>query len=62
MHLIKSCVVVVVKEANDTASNGDRHTKNVDEQVQLVLHHTSKSNQKKILNHGSSLGAFYRRL
>jgi hypothetical protein len=54
--------VIVVKKTNNTAGNGDSHAKDVDEQVQLVLHHTSKSNQQKILNHGGSLGAFNRRL
>jgi hypothetical protein len=52
MHLIKPNIMIVVEKANDAACDGDGHPEDIDEQVQLVLHHTTKCDQQEIFDHG----------
>ncbi len=43
--------MIIVEKPNNTAGNGDSHAEDIDEQIQLVLQHTSKCNQKEVFNH-----------
>jgi hypothetical protein len=45
MHLVETRVMIVVKKTNNAASDCDSHTEYIDEQVQLVFHHTTKRYQ-----------------
>jgi hypothetical protein len=51
VHLVKTRIVIIIKKANYAAGNGNSHAKNIDKQVQLVLHHASKGDEQKIFNH-----------
>jgi len=51
MVSIKCCFKFVSKIGNNTTSNGYSHTEHIDEDEELVLHHTSKGNQEEIFEH-----------
>lgn len=48
MVLIKAGVEIIIKISDNAAGNGSAHSKNVDEDVQLVLHHVTDGNEELV--------------
>jgi hypothetical protein len=48
MILIKTDIKIIVEIPYDTAGYGCSHSKNIDEEIQFVLHHIAKGNEELV--------------
>jgi hypothetical protein len=54
MDSIKCRIVFVNKVRDNTTCNRDTHSKNIDEDKELVLHHIAEGDQQEIFEHTES--------
>jgi hypothetical protein len=60
MNQVKRSVVLIREVSNDATRDGNAHSKDVNEDEELILHHVSKGDQEKVFEHKKILEIYLR--
>jgi len=52
MVVIEAGIKIIIEVSDNAAGNRNAHSEDIDEDVQLILHHVAKGDEELVLKHG----------